>query len=54
MTSQSYTLIDPAGNQAQYTVYGADRRHEYHGQRTTAIVDLTVGADKSRVAEKHV
>ena len=24
MTSQSYTLIDPAGNQAQYTVYGAD------------------------------
>ena len=31
MTSQSYTLIDPAGNQAQYTVYDADRRNEYSG-----------------------
>ena len=30
MTSQSYTLIDPAGNQAQYTVYGADRYNEFH------------------------
>ena len=28
--SQSYTLIDPAGNQAQYTVYDADRRNEYY------------------------
>jgi hypothetical protein len=27
--SQSYTLIDPAGNQAQYTVYDADRDNEY-------------------------
>ena len=30
MTSQSFTFIDPAGNQAQYTVYDADRRNEYH------------------------
>jgi len=30
MTNQSFTFIDPAGNQAQYTVYGADRRNEYH------------------------
>jgi len=30
MTNQSFTFIDPAGNQAQYTVYGADFRHEYH------------------------
>ena len=30
MTSQSFTFIDPAGNQAQYTVYEADRHNEYH------------------------
>ena len=30
MTSQSFTFIDPAGNQAQYTVYDADRHNEYH------------------------
>jgi hypothetical protein len=30
MTSQSFTFIDPAGNQARYTVYGADRQNEYH------------------------
>ena len=30
MTSQSFTFIDPAGNQAQYTLYGADRHAEYH------------------------
>jgi hypothetical protein len=30
VTSQSFTYIDPAGNQAQYTVYEADRRNEYH------------------------
>jgi hypothetical protein len=30
MTSQSFTYIDPAGNQAQYTLYEADRRNEYH------------------------
>jgi hypothetical protein len=29
MMSQSYTFIDPAGNQAQYTVYDADRHDEY-------------------------
>jgi hypothetical protein len=29
-TTQSFTFIDPAGNQAQYTVYGADGRNEYH------------------------
>jgi hypothetical protein len=28
--SQSFTFIDPAGNQAQYTVYDADYRNEYH------------------------
>jgi hypothetical protein len=27
--SQSFTFIDPAGNQAQYTVYDADRHNEY-------------------------
>jgi hypothetical protein len=30
MTSQSFTFIDPIGNRAQYTVYEADRRNEYH------------------------
>ena len=30
MTSQSFTYIDAAGNQAQYTVYEADLRNEYH------------------------
>jgi hypothetical protein len=30
MMSQSFTFIDPAGNQAQYIVYEADRHHEYH------------------------
>ena len=30
MTSQSFTFIDPAGNQAQYNVYDADRHNEYH------------------------
>jgi hypothetical protein len=28
--SQSFTYIDPAGNQAQYTVYDADHRNEFH------------------------
>jgi hypothetical protein len=30
MTNQSFTFIDPGGNQAQYVVYDADRRNEYH------------------------
>ena len=30
MISQSFTFIDPAGNQAQYFVYDADRHNEYH------------------------
>jgi hypothetical protein len=30
MTSQSFTFIDPAGNQAQYTVYNADRNNQFH------------------------
>jgi len=30
MTSQSFTFIDVAGNQAQYTIYDADRHNEYH------------------------
>jgi hypothetical protein len=30
MIYQTYTLIDPAGNQAQYTVYDADRHNEFH------------------------
>jgi hypothetical protein len=30
MTSQSFTFIDPAGNQAQYTVYEANHHHEFH------------------------
>jgi len=28
--SQSFTFIDVAGNQAQYTVYEMDRRNEFH------------------------
>ena len=28
--SQSFTFIDPGGNQAQYTIYDADHRKEYH------------------------
>jgi len=41
MTSQSVTFIDPAGNQAQYTVYDADRHSQYlwstdHGDHGTA------------------
>jgi hypothetical protein len=28
--SQSYTLIDVAGNQAQYAVHEKDRQDEYH------------------------
>ena len=27
--TQSYTFIDPGGNQAQYTVYDADHRNQY-------------------------
>jgi hypothetical protein len=30
MTNQSFTFIDPAGNQAQYTVYSVDRHNEYY------------------------
>ena len=30
MITQSFTFIDPAGNQAQYTVFDADRNKEYH------------------------
>lgn len=30
MIGQSFTFIDPGGNQAQYTVYEADRHNEYH------------------------
>jgi hypothetical protein len=30
LSSQSFTFIDPAGNQAQYTVYDADRHLEFH------------------------
>ena len=28
--SQSFTYIDPGGNQAQYTVYEADTRNQYY------------------------
>jgi hypothetical protein len=28
--TQSFTFIDPGGNQAQYTVYEADYRNQYH------------------------
>ena len=30
ITSQAFTFIDPAGHQAQYTVYDADCHNEYH------------------------
>lgn len=29
---QSFTFIDPGGNQAQYTVYDADHRKQYYWQ----------------------
>ena len=28
--SQSFTFIDPAGNQAQYTLYEKDHRNEFY------------------------
>jgi len=28
--SQSFTFIDPGGNQAQYTVYERDNRNEFY------------------------
>jgi len=28
--NQDFTFIDPGGNQARYTVYDIDSRHEYH------------------------
>ncbi|HYW44966.1 MAG TPA: hypothetical protein VE959_19045 [Bryobacteraceae bacterium] len=28
--SQSFTFIDPAGNQAQYTLYEKDQRNEFY------------------------
>ena len=39
--SQTYTFIDPSGNQAQYTIHDADHRNEYywstdHGEHGTA------------------
>jgi len=30
MTSQSFTFIDPGGNQAQYTIYDIDLQNRYH------------------------
>jgi len=50
MTSQSVTFIDPAGNQAQYTVYDADRHSQYlwstdHGDRG---VDASYAQAQSR------
>ena len=30
MTDHSYTYIDPGGNKAQYVVYDADHRREFH------------------------
>jgi len=30
LLSQSFTYIDPGGNQAQYTVHEADHRNEYY------------------------
>jgi hypothetical protein len=30
MATQSFTFIDAAGNQAQYTIYDADRHNEYY------------------------
>ena len=37
MTSQSFTFIDPAGNQAQYTVYEPDGNSEYRQLFLSAI-----------------
>jgi hypothetical protein len=28
--AQDFTFVDPGGNQAQYTVYDADSRNEFH------------------------
>jgi hypothetical protein len=42
MNTQSFTFIDPGGNQAQYTVFGADYRNQYrwttdHGDTGTDV-----------------
>jgi len=56
MTSQSFTFIDPAGNQAEYTVYDADRFHEYrwstdHGDSGTGG-SYAEAQDRARTALK--
>jgi hypothetical protein len=48
--TQSYTFIDPGGNQAQYTVYDADHRNQYHWSTDhgDSGVDLSYGQAQNR------
>jgi len=55
--AQDFTYIDPAGNQAQYTVYDADHRNEFHwstdhGDRGFAP-SYTAAQDRARTALKE-
>jgi hypothetical protein len=54
--SQSFTYIDPAGNQAQYTVYDKDRFEDYywstdHGDQGSAR-SYVLAQDRARTALK--
>jgi hypothetical protein len=54
--SQSFTFIDPAGNQAQYTVYEADWRSQFpwstdHGDRGLCV-SYTQAQSQARIALK--
>lgn len=54
--SQSFTYIDAAGNQAQYVVYEADRRHEFHWSTDHGDQGIAVsyedGQNRARAALK--
>jgi hypothetical protein len=54
--SQSFTYIDPAGNQAQYTVYDEDHHHQYywstdHGDHGSAAT-YALAQDRARTLLK--
>jgi hypothetical protein len=55
--SQSFTYIDAAGNQAQYTVHDVDRRNEYywstdHGDHGLAVT-YAAAQDQARTVLKE-
>lgn len=54
MTSQSFTFIDPAGNQAQYTVYEADRHNHWSTDHGDSGFDgsFAQAQDRARIALK--